>query len=257
MNFAACGIALPHVLMQIFLSAAAQTELQLLNGASQQKLIRIPKVDQMKKIILYLVVLVSPFLAHAQFDKLKDSVVEVYGFVMTTDSLKGLPGVTISVKGRNQGTFTNDQGVFSIPLMKGDVIEFTSIGYKPIIVTIPRDIPGNQYSMIQTMTDTAEYLPVTIIKPRPTKDQFDRDFVNTAVPDDQIEVARQNMSEAKRRMLAKVLPADAKEAASTYLRQSATRYSYQGQAPPQNIFNPIAWADFINAWKRGDFKNNN
>ena len=27
-----------------------------------------------------------------------------------------------------------------------------------------------------------------------------------------------------------------------------------GQVPPQNIFNPIAWANFIDAWKRGDFR---
>jgi hypothetical protein len=58
-------------------------------------------------------------------------------------------------------------------------------------------------------------------------------------------------------MLARSLPADAREAANYYLKQSATKYYYQGQAPPQNIFNPIAWADFIQAWKRGDFKNNN
>ena len=51
-------------------------------------------------------------------------------------------------------------------------------------------------------------------------------------------------------------PANASEAASTYLRQSAQKYYYQGQTPPQNIFSPIAWADFIQAWKRGDFRNN-
>ena len=67
----------------------------------------------------------------------------------------------------------------------------------------------------------------------------------------------QNNDVAKRRVLARSLPASAGEAAATYLRQSATRYSYQGQAPPQNIFNPLAWADFIQAWKRGDFRNNN
>ncbi len=211
----------------------------------------------MKKVLLYIIVLSSPFVAHAQFDKLRDSVVEVYGFVMTSDSLKGLPGVTVAVKGRNQGAFTNDQGVFSIVLLKGDVVEFTSIGYKPVVITIPRNIQGNQYSMIQLMTDTAIYLQATIIKPRPTRAQFDRDFINTPVPDDQIEIARQNTSEAKRRILARALPADAREAANTYLRNSATRYYYQGQAPPQNIFNPLAWADFIQAWKRGDFKSSN
>ena len=211
----------------------------------------------MKKIILYIIVLTAPFFAQAQFDKLRDSVVQLYGFVMTSDSLQAIPGVTIAVKGRNQGTFTNDQGVFEIPLLKGDVIVFSSIGYKSVTVQIAPDLKGNEYSMVQLMTDSAQYLPVSIIKPLPTRDQFDRDFVNTTVPDDQIEVARQNLSEAKRRMLAKTLPADAREAANTYLRQTATKYSYQGQSPPQNIFNPIAWADFINAWKHGDFKSNN
>ncbi|HVV05316.1 MAG TPA: carboxypeptidase-like regulatory domain-containing protein, partial [Puia sp.] len=194
---------------------------------------------------------------HAQFDKLKDSVVQLYGVVMTADSLKGIPAVSIVVKGRNQGTYSSDQGVFSIVVLKGDQVEFTSIGYKPVLVDIPDTFHGNQYSVIQLMVQDAQYLPATIIKPRPTREQFERDFVNTPVPDDDIEIARQNTSAAKRRILARTLPASAGEAASTYLRQNATRYYYQGQAPPQNIFNPVAWADFIQAWKRGDFRNNN
>ncbi len=211
----------------------------------------------MKKVVLYFLLLSAPFAVHAQFDKLKDSVVEFYGIVMTADSLKGIPAVSIVVKGENRGTISNDQGVFSIVVLKGSKLEFTSIGYKPEIVEIPRDLQGNQYSMAKLMVTDAQYLPATIIKPRPTKEQFERDFVNTKVPDDQIEIARQNNDAAKRRMLARTLPADAREAANYYLKQSATRYYYQGQAPPQNIFNPLAWADFIQAWKRGDFKNNN
>jgi hypothetical protein len=211
----------------------------------------------MKKILLYILLLSAPTLVHAQFDKLKDSVVQLYGVVMTADSLKGIPSVSIVVKGRNQGTYSSDQGVFSIVVLKGDQVEFTSIGYKPVLVNIPDTFHGNQYSVIQLMVEDAQYLPATIIKPRPTREQFERDFVNTPVPDDDIEIARQNTSAAKRRILARTLPASASEAASTYLRQNATRYYYQGQAPPQNIFNPVAWADFIQAWKRGDFRNNN
>lgn len=199
----------------------------------------------------------APFAVHAQFDKLKDSVVELYGVVMTADSLKGIPAVSIVVKGHNHGTYTNDQGVFSIVVLKGDQVEFSSIGYKPVLVNIPDTFHGNQYSVIQLMVQDAQYLPATIIKPRPTREQFERDFVNTPVPDDGIEIARKNTDAAKRRILARSLPASAGEAASRYLSQQATRYYYQGQAPPQNIFNPVAWADFIQAWKRGDFRNNN
>ena len=210
----------------------------------------------MKKIVLYILLLSAPCVVRAQFEKLKDSVVELYGVIMTADSLKAIPSVTISVKGRNQGMYSNDQGVFDLVVLKGDQIEFSSVGYKTVILNIADTFHGNQYSIIQLMVQDAQYLPATIIRARPTREQFERDFVNTQVPDDNIEIARQNNSAAKRAVLSRGLPANATEAASRYLSQSAQKYYYQGQAPPQNIFNPLAWADFIQAWKRGDFRNN-
>jgi hypothetical protein len=210
----------------------------------------------MKKLVLYILLLTAPCVVRAQFDKLRDSVVELYGVIMTSDSLKAIPSVSVVVKGRNQGMYSNDQGVFSLVVLKGDQVEFSSVGYKTFILNIPDTFHGNQYSIIQLMVQDAQYLPATIIRARPTREQFERDFVNTPVPDDNIEIARQNNSAAKRAVLSRGLPANAGEAAATYLRQSSQKYYYQGQAPPQNIFNPLAWADFIQAWKRGDFRNN-
>ncbi|MEO6542156.1 MAG: carboxypeptidase-like regulatory domain-containing protein, partial [Ferruginibacter sp.] len=57
-----------------------------------------------------------------------------------------------------------------------------------------------------------------------------------------------------RRILIANLPSDGREASSQYLRQNANKAYYAGQAPPMNIFNPFAWAEFIKAWKRGDYK---
>src|SRR5882724_8604021 len=128
----------------------------------------------MKKLVLYFLLLSAPFAVHAQFDKLKDSVVEIYGVVMTSDSLKAIPAVSIVVKGRNQGTFSNDQGVFSLVVLKGEQVEFTSIGYKPFLLIVPDTFRGNQYSMIQLMTADAQYLPYTVITARPTREQFER-----------------------------------------------------------------------------------
>jgi hypothetical protein len=200
-------------------------------------------------------VLAIPCTLRAQFDQLKDSVITFYGVVMTADSLQGIPSVSVVVKGQGRGTLSNEQGVFSIAVLRGDQIEFSSIGYKPKLVQIPKNLEGNQWSIIQLLVTDTMYLPATIIKPRPTREQFERDFVNTKVPDDEIEIARQNNDAVKRRILARGLPADAREAANLYLKQSSVKYSYMGQNPPQNIFNPLAWADFIQAWKRGDFKN--
>jgi hypothetical protein len=210
----------------------------------------------MKKNLLYLliVVLILPVSAKAQFETFKDSVVQLYGLVMTADSLQGLPAVSVVVKGQNRGTITNDRGVFSIVVLKGDQVEFTSVGYKPIVVNIAKDIVGNQHSIIQLMINDTVYLPATIIKPRPSRQQFERDFVNTQVPDDDIEIARANNDYATRRVLMATLPADGREASNIYLRQSAQKLNYSGQAPPQNIFNPFAWNEFLKAWKRGDYR---
>ncbi len=211
----------------------------------------------MKKILLYFLFLClfSPIAARAQFEQLKDSVVQLYGVVMTADSLRGIPSVSVVVKGQNRGTYTSEEGVFSIVVMKGDQIEFSSIGYKPKLVEIPRNLQGNQHSVIQLLVTDTVYLPVTIIRPRPTREQFERDFVRTRIPDDALEIARQNNDASKRKILMRTLPNDGREAANYTLRRAANKYYSAGQMPAQNIFNPFAWGEFIQAWKRGDFKN--
>lgn len=210
----------------------------------------------MAKLLRYsfLLVFFFPFKLFAQFEQVQDSVVQLYGVVMTADSLRALPSVSVVVKGTGRGTMTNDKGVFSIAVLKGDKIEFTSVGFKPKLIEIPVKLESNQYSVVQLMVTDTAFLPATILRPRPTRAQFERDFVNTRIPDDQYEIARQNTDEAKRRVLMRSLPSDGREATNYQFRQQANKYYYAGQAPPMNILNPFAWSEFIKSWKRGDFK---
>jgi CarboxypepD_reg-like domain len=213
----------------------------------------------MKQLIrvFFIACLFLPFSVKAQFETFKDSVVQLYGVVMTADSLKAIPGASIMVKGQNRGTLTNNDGIFSIVVMKGDVVNITHVSYKTRAVKVPSNIEGNQYSLIQLMVADTVYMPATIIKRKPTREEFERDFVNTAVPDDDIEIARQNTEESKRRVLAATLPADGREATSMAMSSNAAKYYYKGQMPPMQIFNPMAWNEFIKAWKRGDYKKKN
>ena len=207
-----------------------------------------------KTLLLIFAVSCIVMKSQAQFETVKDSVVQLFGIVMTADSLKGIEAVSITIRGSHRGTITNSQGVFSIVVLKGDIIDFTHVQYKPKTVTVPKNLEGNQYSVVQLMVEDTVYLPATIIRPRPSPEQFARDFVNTKVPDDDIEIARQNNSAAKRRVLMQSTPGDGGEATSIQMRNIATKATYQGQTPPMNIFNPAAWSEFIQAWKRGDFK---
>jgi len=184
----------------------------------------------------------------------KDSIVQLFGVVMTADSLRAVPSASVIVVDKGRGTITNNDGAFSIVVYKGDKITFSSVGFKDKTIDIPMNLKENQYSVIQLLINDTAFLPATILRPRPTREQFERDFVNANVPDDMYEVARQNTDEAKRRILISSLPSDGREAVNYQLRQQSNKYYYAGQIPPMNILNPLAWADFIKSWKRGDYK---
>ena len=218
-------------------------------------------MNRMKKLIRYILLMIAILAMQQswsqQISPYRDSVVQLYGVVMTADSLQGIPSCSVIVEGKGRGTITSYDGVFSIAVLKGDKITFSSIGFKNRSIQIPSNLTETQYSVIQLLVSDTAYLPATILKPRPTREQFERDFVNNKTPDDLYETARKNTDEATRRLLLAGLPADGKEAVNFQLRQQATKAYYAGQVPPMNILNPAAWADFIQAWKRGDFKRKN
>ncbi|SDG66540.1 CarboxypepD_reg-like domain-containing protein [Chitinophaga filiformis] len=210
-----------------------------------------------KSTYILLFFLFFPFLLKAQLSQFKDSIIQISGITMTADSLRAVPAVSILVRGQHRGTISNSQGVFSIVAFKGDTLTFSAVGFKRKDYKIPLNLPGNNYSMIQLLVDDTTYLPVTIIKPYPTREEFEKAFVSSDIPDDEYELARKNTEEARMRALSRYIPPDAREATNMYMNKQAQSLYYAGQQAPQNILNPLAWAQFIQAWKRGDFKSKN
>lgn len=212
----------------------------------------------MKKAIFICFISLLSFSQNKTFaqsvDIYRDSVIQLYGVIMTADSLKAIPFASVIVEKKGRGTITNNDGVFSIAVNKGESITFSCVGFKNRTILIPAKLEGNQYSVIQLMVNDTNFLPATILKPRPSRAQFERDFVNAKVDDDMYETARKNTSMNQKRIILSSLPYDGKEAVGASLTQQASKYYYNGQLPPMNILNPSAWRSFINSWKRGDYK---
>lgn len=183
-----------------------------------------------------------------------ENIVQINGVTMTSDSLRAVAGATISVVGKNRGVLSGDRGVFSIVVNKGDTLKFTALGFREKEYVVPKDIRGPFVSLIQLMSQDTFYLAETIIRPLPTRDNFDYAFVNWDVPNDQYEIARRNTEYFTMRTLAATLPKDGRENAQTYINQRVKESVYYGQQPPSNLFNPVAWMQFFDAWKRGDFR---
>ena len=190
----------------------------------------------------------------ADAQDLADGLVQINGVTMTADSLRAVAGTTILVKNRNRGVYASDQGVFAIVCNKGDTIRFSSLGYRDKDYVIPTNIKGQYFSMIQLMVQDTFYLPETIIRPMLSKDNFDYVFRNNRVPDDKYEIARRNVDQYTLRVLAFTLPRDGRENQQILQSAAAQNAVYYGQQRPITIFDPLKWAEFFDAWKRGDFR---
>jgi hypothetical protein len=210
-----------------------------------------------KTLYLLLFLSVVPFVLHAQQtgdDADNATLVQFSGMTITADSLNPVPYAKIVDICSRRGTTSDINGYFSFVAHKTDTVVFTALGFKAASFIIPDTITKQRYSLIQLMTSDTLTLTAAFIFPWPTLEEFKRAFVETKIPDDDIEIARKNLTAYDIRMRAENYPMDANMNYRNTMDNQASKLYYVGQQQPFQIFNPFAWAQFIKAWKEGKFK---
>lgn len=174
---------------------------------------------------------------------------------MSSDSLRAIPFATVVNLSSGRGAITNYQGFFSMVAGAGDQIQFSCVGFKTKTYTLPENLEDRKYSIIQLLTADTVHLAATVIYPWPSREEFREAFLALEVPDDYLDRAKANLDRQRLREMGRNMPMDGNEATDFFFRQEARKYYYAGQPPPIQLFNVFAWEEFIQAWKRGDFKN--
>ncbi len=185
-----------------------------------------------------------------------DQLVQFSGMVLdgSTEQLFPIPYAAIGIKNESRGTYTNLEGFFTIVATKGDTVLFSSLGYKDVEYVIPADLDDNKYSLVQLMSKDVFNLPTTVVFPWPSRVHFKLEFLAMDVTPELQTRASDNLSADKLEELRSTVSTDGPENANYYLRQQSRQTYYIGQRPPMNIFSPVAWKQFFDGWKRGDFK---
>lgn len=204
-------------------------------------------------LFIFPLLILCSFSVNAQTAK-KRPLVQFSGIVVAGDSLEAIPFCSITVKGSNHGTISDYYGYFSFVAQTGDTIIFSSVGYNKGQFTIPDSLTNNKYSLIHMLSKDTIMLPVMVIYPWPTKEQFKEAFMNLSIPDDDMDNARANLYAAERNERYENTGMDAKHNNNYVNQQRYNKLYYAGQYPPNNLLNPIAWSNFIKAWKKGDLK---
>jgi len=184
-------------------------------------------------------------------------IVQFSGKVMTVqDGNKlPLPYANVGIVRNRRATYTNELGFFSMPALEGDTIVVQYLGFKTIHHALPPQIKdGSFYIEFVLHRDTIE-LQRAIVYPIPSKEHFKQEFLAMNVSDPLRDIAEKNLAPDVLAWIAPGVPSDPRSSVNLYFQQQAVIAIYDGQFKPQNIFNPMAWVSFIQALKRGDFKN--
>ena len=187
-----------------------------------------------------------------QGSKRQEELIQFTGLILSADSLQPLSYAVITIPGTRRGTVSDFNGYFNIVAKKGEKLVFELLGYQKSFYIVPDTISGYKYSMVKLMAPDTMFLPEVVISPLPDRQLFDQYFVKTDIPDSDLERARDNME--RQALRDEILTMDGKENQNYYMQKQVQKFYYAGQMQPMNILSPIAWSEFVKAWKRGDFK---
>ena len=209
----------------------------------------------MRKILgfLFILFLVPTFLSAQQdtTDYTKD-LVQFSGVVVDGENLIPLPFTTVMISNTLRGTISDNTGYFSFVATAGDTIHFSSVGYKNVDFIIPDTLSSNRYSLIQVLELDTILLKEQKVYPWPSKEQFKEAFLSLNEYENDFQRARKNLADAEQRQanLTEVQRGYGSLAYKYQMQQYQSRLYYAGQYPANNLLNPIAWAQFIDSWKR-------
>jgi hypothetical protein len=206
----------------------------------------------MKKLIGILLMFVS-LSAFAQKEK---PLVQFTGVIYNADSAGVVvPYVTITNNSyRNATTVASYNGYFSFVVHEQDTLTFTAVGYSALQVVIPANLPNKSYTTQIKIKPQITNLPVFRVFPWATTDEFRRDFVTAKLADDDLEIARKNISRASLAALTTSLPRDGQEIQAANAGQMHTNI-VNSHSITNPLLNPLAWGSLIKTITDGDKKN--
>lgn len=189
--------------------------------------------------------------AQNQTKKPEDKLVQLSGVVVEGDSLKGVPFTSIVVGKTNHGAVTDYDGFFTLIAKPGDVIEFVNLGYKDAQYIVPDTLKATHFSIVQIIRRDTFTLKEIAVYPWPSKEDFKAAFLKRNVANSDLDRAKQNLAAEEMRELVKGVSMDSYGNYRYAMQQQYSKMYYMGQYPPNNLLNPLAWAQFIKALKAG------
>lgn len=178
--------------------------------------------------------------------------IQFSGFVMNEDA-EPLPYVHIISMISRRGTISDRNGIFTIITEPQDTIIFSSVGYKTTFFEMPVMFVNYHYTHDIIMERDTIMLEEVRVFPWATYEEFKEAFLSLELPENDYDFALKNLAIIKAQIERNDMPSPGVAYRQVMERQNLQNYTY-GQYPINNLLNPIAWARFFDALKRGKLK---
>lgn len=206
----------------------------------------------------YCVALICMFFSISSFAQqkpAKDKLIQFSGIITDIDSTNVIPYVTITNLSQNSRRVAADyRGYFTFIVNPGDTVLFTAIGYKKFSTIIPESTPDSKYTIMVKLKSEVINLPTVRIFPWATTEEFTREFLSMKLADDDLAIAKRNLSKSSINGLIQTLPRDGGEIGSQNYRYNFDRMVNKNMVQTNPLLNPFAWGKLMQQIFDGDRK---
>lgn len=201
------------------------------------------------KIFLLSCIAFVIFIANQGFAQNQRRIIQLSGVILSQDSVHTLPGTHIYVPLAGRGTTSNNTGFFSLPVLPGDSVIISAVGFKRRNYTVPATTPEFT-TLVVVMSEDTTLLPTVEITPYPTIEVFKEAILALNIPLDENGIDKSQLNSELMALMIRTTPMDA----------NANYKYYMSQYPQsiQNKFMPVTnpfldvfnWAKFFKQLKQ-------
>lgn len=179
------------------------------------------------------------------------TLIQLTGIIVSGDRALGVPGAFVFTPKTGRGTSTNYIGYFSMPAHTGDTLLIKAIGFKQQNFVVPQVV--EKTSVVITLNEDANYLPMVEIFPWPTEQLFKEAFLALELDESHKNYAAQNLNDMVMRRMLINLKDDGSLNHKYFLNQQYAQMP-GGGVQQIRLLDPFAWKRFIESSKKGELK---
>lgn len=197
-------------------------------------------------ILNAILVIVGVSIASDSYAQQPKRVIQLSG--VTMDTVTGpVPFVNIYVPAAGRGVRTNSVGFFSMPVLAGDSVVISSVGYQRQYHVVPLD--ADEYvTIFIPMVQDVTYLREIEILPYPTEEVFKEAVLALNLPPSEID--DKNLNAELLALMLKTTPMDGPLNQRYSLNQWAASQNDKFMPVTNPFLNPFNWVKFFNGLKK-------